>query len=132
MKGILKKNIHGFHLDYYRHVNNARYLEILEEGRSEFLKEIRDSGVLDEKGWYTIVVHIDISFKAELVLGDEIEIHSWISEHGRKSITCQQQIYRPDGKLASEAFVKFVIYDKNAAKSLFLTDEIKTLFPVSS
>ena len=29
--------IRGYHLDAYRHVNNARYLEFLEEARWQYL-----------------------------------------------------------------------------------------------
>ena len=35
--------VRGYHLDLYRHVNNARYLEFLEEARWQFME---DSGLI--------------------------------------------------------------------------------------
>ena len=31
--------VHGYHLDVYQHVNNARYLEFLEEARWNALED---------------------------------------------------------------------------------------------
>lgn len=127
-KGIFKKTVWGFHLDFYQHVNNARYLEFFEEARWEFMRPLKESGILEEKGWYTIVVHIEISYKAQLGLGDEIEIHTSIPTQGKKSLTFHQQIFKSENTLAAEAFVKFVVFDTKAQKSLYIDEEIKELF----
>jgi thioesterase-3 len=34
--------IRGYHTDLYQHVNNARYLEFLEEGRWQLLEDHMD------------------------------------------------------------------------------------------
>ncbi len=33
MKSTINIRVRGYHVDLFRHVNNARYLELLEEGR---------------------------------------------------------------------------------------------------
>lgn len=35
--------VRGYHLDLFQHVNNARYLEFMEEGRWAFFDEFFDS-----------------------------------------------------------------------------------------
>jgi len=127
-KGIFKKTVWGFHLDFYQHVNNARYLEFFEEARWEFMRPLMESNILQENGWYTIVVHIEVSYKAQLGLGDAIEIQTSIPTVGRKSLTFHQQIFKSDKKLAAEAFVKFVIFDSKSQKSLFINEEIMNMF----
>jgi len=128
-KHIFTKKIWGFHLDVYQHVNNARYLEILEEARWECITPVKDSTAFKQKNWITIVAHISISYKQPIVLGDVIEIHTWIGETRRKSMTFQQQIFKKNQlKLVAEAFVKFVVFDVKAKKSIFINDEVKQIF----
>jgi len=39
--------VRGYHLDFYQHVNNARYLEFLEEARWEWLENLgRDADLV--------------------------------------------------------------------------------------
>ena len=53
--------VHNCHLDGYGHVNNARYLEFLEQARWTYF---RRAGVLDELGGARLVVaHIDIRYR---------------------------------------------------------------------
>lgn len=128
-KHIFTKKIWGFHLDVYQHVNNARYLEILEEARWECITPIKESAVFKQKDWITIVAHISINYKQPIVLGDVIDIHTWIGETGRKSMTFQQQIFKKGAsRLVAEAFIKFVVYDVKAQKSIFINDEVKKIF----
>jgi len=132
-KHIFRKKIWGFHLDFYQHVNNSRYLEFLEEARWEYLEPIKKSKAFEQKGWITIVAHIELSYKQPILLHDEIEIQTWINETGRKSMTFQQQIFKNgQAKLVAEAFIKFVVYDVAAKKSLFIKDEIKSIFKLET
>jgi len=128
-KHIFKKKVWGFHCDVYQHVNNARYLEFLEEARWECINPIKDSAAFKTKNWITIVARIEIAYKQPIILQDEIEIHTWIGETGRKSMTFFQHIYKNgEPKLVSEAFIKFVLYDVKAKQSVFINDEVKSIF----
>lgn len=128
-KHIFTKKIWGFHCDVYQHVNNARYLELLEEARWEFISPIKNSPAFKSKGWITIVAHISIAYKRPIVLNDQIEIHTCIGETGRKSMTFHQQIFKNgQPKLVAEAYIKFVVYDEKAQKSIFINDEVKSIF----
>ena len=129
---IYKKKVCGFHCDVYGHVNNARYLEFFEEARWNLLDPIKSTGILEEKKWWTIVVHIELSYKTPLHLNDEIEIHSSISEFGKKSVTFEQKIYKANNQHPTTiAKVKFVVFDTVAKKALIINDEIKQIFGVN-
>ncbi len=56
--------IRGYHTDLYRHINNARYLEFLEEGRWQLLEDYFDLEEFMKKGFMFFVVNINISEKA--------------------------------------------------------------------
>lgn len=130
-KGIYKKIVWGFHCDVYQHVNNARYLEFLEEARWDYTKPLHENDKLKSKGWMTIVVHLDVSYKLPLMLADEIEIHTSIEEIGKKSLTFHQKIFKNNGELlCTLAKIKFVIFDRKTNNALIIDDEIKQLFNV--
>lgn len=126
---IYKKRVYGFHLDVYKHVNNARYLEFFEEARWEYLLPFKESKALESRNWITIVVRVEVSYKKPLELLDDIEIHTTINEIGRKSMTFNQKIYKNNEKTISAlANVKFVVFDTIQQKSLSINEEIKAIF----
>lgn len=57
-----KIKIRGYHTDLYQHVNNARYLEFLEEARRQLLEDHTDLESFMEKGFSFFVVNINISY----------------------------------------------------------------------
>ncbi|WOD06656.1 acyl-CoA thioesterase [Marinomonas sp. GJ51-6] len=50
MLNIIQIKVRGYHLDVFQHVNNARYLEFLEEGRWAFFDEFGAGTDLMEQG----------------------------------------------------------------------------------
>ena len=55
--------VRGYHLDLYRHVNNARYLEFLEEARWSFLESKGNIDYLHERGYTFALVNININYR---------------------------------------------------------------------
>ena len=114
----MKKNpvvvVRGYHLDVYGHVNNARYLEFLEEGRWSLF-----DGKLDLEAWKKIglsfyVVNININYRASAVLGDVLEVRSEMVRIGNRIAALKQQVILIEsGKVCVEADVTFVIADDN-------------------
>lgn len=59
MSHVARIKIRGHHLDFYGHVNNARYLKLLEEAR---WRMVEDSGSLrdrHERGLTFVIVDIN-------------------------------------------------------------------------
>ncbi|PIE70183.1 MAG: thioesterase [Deltaproteobacteria bacterium] len=102
--------IRGYHLDFYGHVNNARYLEFFEEARWDMLEHHVDLGAWDAEGMGFYVVNINISYRQPVVLGDILIIHSGITHFGTKSAVITQRAFRKGADApAAEADVTFVI-----------------------
>jgi acyl-CoA thioester hydrolase len=74
-----------FHdLDAFGHVNNARFLNYLEQARLSYAKEVCSwDGQLQSLG--LIVANVTIDFKRPLHLGDSVMLHSRVSRLGNKS-----------------------------------------------
>jgi len=123
-----KIKVRGYHLDVYQHVNNARYLEFLEEGRWVFLEEYR---TFDEwpEGISFVVVNININYRRPASLGDVLEVQTAISTLKAKSGVIHQEIMlKPDGAIVVDADVTFVIVDSKTQKVLPLKGDLRAFF----
>jgi YbgC/YbaW family acyl-CoA thioester hydrolase len=97
-----------FHLDTFGHVNNAMYLVLYEEARWDFITANGfglERIMADKMG--PVIIEAQVKFKRELNNREWIHIQSSPGEVNGKLMEIQQQIVRPDGKIASEA--KFVV-----------------------
>ncbi|WP_016673071.1 YbgC/FadM family acyl-CoA thioesterase, partial [Yersinia pestis] len=77
--------VRGFHIDVFQHVNNARYLEFLEEARWEWLDGQPVFQWMVEHQIAFIVVNINISYRRPAVLGDLLRIDSQLLKLNGKS-----------------------------------------------
>lgn len=120
--------IRGYHLDVYGHVNNARYLEFLEEGRWAMFDGKLDLDEWRRNGLSFFVVNININYRKAAVLGDTIKVMSNISRLGNKSGTISQKIVL-DGTdtVCVEADVVFVIVDESG-KAIPMEGNLKSIF----
>ncbi len=104
--------IRGYHTDLYQHVNNARYLEFLEEARWQLLEDHMDLETFMQGGFLFFVVNINISYRSPARVGDTILIRSGLTKTGNKSAVIRQQIVnKTTGAVSVDADVTFVIAD---------------------
>ncbi len=104
--------IRGYHTDLYQHVNNARYLEFLEEGRWQLLEDHLNLEEFMKKGFLFFVVNINISYKSQAKVGDMILIRSGLGKIGNKSAVIKQQIVnKTTNAVCIDADITFVIAD---------------------
>lgn len=116
--------IRGYHTDLYQHVNNARYLEFLEEGRWQLLEDHMDLEAFMNKGFRFFVVNINISYLHQVKVNDVIVIKSGLGKLGNKSAVITQQIInKHTGTVCIKADITFVIADANGT-SLKLAGEL--------
>jgi thioesterase-3 len=124
---ILK--IRGYHCDAYGHVNNARYLELLEEARWTFLEPAIKEKFFDTRNLLFIVVNINISYKKPLVPNQEVDIEITDVTYNNKSVIVRQTIIDNQTKeLASEALVTFVLLNSKTGKPETISKEIIAKF----
>ena len=99
-----KTQVKAHHIDSYGHVNNAAYLQLLEEARWDWIRlggATRE--LVQELGVGPIVVDIEIRFSRELKEGEEITIKSKRDGEVMKMYSLKQIIYKANGEIASKA-----------------------------
>ncbi|MEO9907926.1 MAG: thioesterase family protein [Lentilitoribacter sp.] len=125
---ISKVNIkvRGFHLDIFQHVNNARYLEFLEEGRWAFFDDFGMGTDLMEQGIAWAIVNININFRAEANFGETLEVQTAFSKIGNRSISMQQRIINADTQtLVADAEVTYVCFSKKLKAAIELPQDYR-------
>lgn len=114
-----KIKVRGYHLDLYGHVNNARYLELLEEARWDYYEQRMDFAEFGKRGWAFVVVNININYRSPAVLGDTIEIETRIKDAGKRSVVLKQIVGKSGSDtVVADAEVTFVILDARTGKAL--------------
>ena len=121
--------IRGYHLDVYGHVNNARWVELLEEARWRWLDEDIDLRTWDEMGQGVAVVNIDVNYRRPAHMHDTLEFHCWISKLGGRSAVCHQEVYRKgtDERLL-DARVTFVLFDLTSGRPRAMDGDARAMF----
>ena len=120
-------NIRGrnYHLDGYGHVNNARYLEFLEEARWAFFEE---HGLLSEiDGLMLVVVRTDIRYRRAAVDGDILRFEGRLKELTSRHIILTQNIVLPSGKNAVEAESTLMVVSAESGRSISIPEPLFTL-----
>jgi thioesterase-3 len=119
--------IRGYHTDQYRHVNNARYLEFLEEGRWQLIEDHLDFESLMRQGYMFIAVNINIAYRKPARVNDIVVVQTGIHSIGNTSAVMKQRIVnKTTGTVCVEADVTFVVADRNA-KPVKLKGEIRKI-----
>ncbi|PQK81230.1 thioesterase [Pantoea ananatis] len=118
--------VRGYHLDVYQHVNNARYLEFLEEARWQWLEEADAFNWLLEQKLAFVVVNININYRRPAVLGDVLEISSDITQLNGKSGIISQRVLLAGGEtVVADAALTFVCIDLRSQKAVPLEGELR-------
>jgi len=120
--------VRGYHLDLYGHVNNARYLEFLEEARWRLVEGSTSLKEWGARGRAFVVVKITINYRRGAVLDDEIAIVSTMKHLGGKSGVIRQEVRRGEvgnEELVADAEVTFVVVDQSTGKAVAIEGEIR-------
>lgn len=105
------------HLDTFGHVNNATYLELLEEARWEFLyAEGIDLKSIHASGIGPIILECHIKFLKELRLRQAIIIESQMISFENKIGVMRQDILDEQGNVCSEAKLTIGVFDMSLRK----------------
>jgi acyl-CoA thioester hydrolase len=112
------------HLDTFGHVNNASYLEILEEARWDLitrngygLEEVHRSRI------GPVVLDVHLRFVRELQNRQEVTIRSWLESYSGKVGKLAQQIVDDSGELCCDALFTIGLFDLSARRLIRPTPE---------
>ena len=97
---VVRERVRLRDIDAFGHVNNAVYSTYLEQARLEALGELGS----------VILARVEIDFRVEIRLGDEVEVHSRCSRIGTKSFDLEHEI-RVGDRVAAEAKSVLVGFD---------------------
>ena len=118
--------VRGYHLDLYRHVNNARYLEFLEEARWSFLESKGNLDYLHERGYTFALVNININYRRPAYMGETLRIATSVKAIGTRSCVMHQRVTLKDSDtVVADADVTFVIVDTHTDKAAPLEGELR-------
>ena len=109
-------------MDAYGHVNNAVYLNFLEEARDAWVESVH--GPVAEDVWHFVLARVAIDFRSELKQEDGgIVVRCSLRSIGRSSIRTREEILKLDGTVSAEAEAVIVPRDPGTGSSRPLTEE---------
>ncbi|WP_031524306.1 YbgC/FadM family acyl-CoA thioesterase [Siccibacter colletis] len=118
--------VRGYHLDVYQHVNNARYLEFLEEARWAGLENSESFHWMMARNIAFVVVNININYRRPALLGDLLTIRSSVQQLNGKSGVLSQIVTREsESDVVADALITFVCIDLKTQKALPLEGELR-------
>ena len=114
MENVTEIKVRGYHADFYGHVNNARYLEFLEEDRWALLESKFDLMEWAKKGLTFLVVNININYRKAVPVGETIVVSTRLDKVNNRSAVLKQEILiKENMMLAADALVTFVISNQS-------------------
>ncbi|MFO1372078.1 MAG: thioesterase family protein [Candidatus Competibacteraceae bacterium] len=128
MSHTIEIKVRGYHLDLFRHVNNARYLEFLEEARWSILESKESLDILEGKGYIFALVNININYRRAAYMGDVLQITTSVKSIGARSCVMHQLVtLKGTDTVVADADVTFVVVDTQTEKAVVLDGELRII-----
>lgn len=114
------------HLDTFGHVNNAKYLELYEEARWDFITQ-NGYGLdkIQQTGIGPVILDIHITFNKEIKNRETITIVSTLAEEEKigKIHKIHQEMIKENGDVASTIELMIGVFDTKARKLIKPTED---------
>lgn len=105
-------SVRGYELDSYGHVNNAIYLQYLEQARWEIMKKLKILEYLNVRDLLLVVAEIRIRYMIETGLFDELIVESEVIPEPPYLVFNQKIRNRKNKRLVTRAVVKTIFINK--------------------
>ncbi len=129
MKTTVKIKVRGFHIDHSNHVNNARYLEFLEEGRWDYSEKNNLIVNFQSKGISHVTVNTNINYRKSAFTGQVLKIETGVVRKGKKSVTMKQKVFLGDSEtIIADAEVTNVFLDAITQKIMPVNEELESFW----
>lgn len=117
--------VRGYHLDIYQHVNNARYLEFLEEARWSYLEDGGDVAYFQRQQLAWVIVNININYRNAATNGQTLQIATKFSKIGGKSAVIHQLVTVAGTDIVvADADITFVCLNQQTGKAVAIEGEL--------
>jgi len=95
-------SVRTYELDMLGHVNNAVYLNWLEEARLAAMQSCGYQVRTLAQDWLTNIVRVEVDFRRPTLYGDELVVTTGLESVGRTSFTLSSEILRlPDREVVA-------------------------------
>jgi acyl-CoA thioesterase FadM len=102
--------------DSYLHVNNGRYLSLMDIGRINHAGRCGMIGLWRRTGWKPVAGGATIRFRRELRIGTRYTLRTRCAGFDEGWSYWEQVFERADGKLAARAFAKVAMLDRDGTR----------------
>ncbi|MET4805884.1 thioesterase family protein [Limibacillus sp. MBR-115] len=115
-------------LDFNRHMNNGRYLTVMDLGRLDMMARMGTLGGFRKRRWMPVVAAQTISFKRSLTPLERYELTTRLLCWDERFLYLEQVFAKANGKVAARALVRAAIVSKTRSvktEELFVALGIK-------
>jgi YbgC/YbaW family acyl-CoA thioester hydrolase len=104
--------VRGYELDSYGHVNNAVYIQYLEQGRWEFIKDHDLLGRINEEELFLVITDTHIRYMREANIFDDLVVETTMKQEKPYLVFRQKILNQFTGLLLSRAIVKTIFVNR--------------------
>lgn len=115
-ESVLQMRVRPGDCDVMLHVNNGRYLSLMDIGRIDLAGRCGLIGAFRARGWHAVAGGATIRFRRELRLGTRYTLRTRCIGWDEGWSYFQQVFEREDGALAARAYVKVAAIDERGAR----------------
>lgn len=98
-------------LDVQMHMNNGRYLSIMDLGRLDLIVRLGFWKVARQRGWYPVVGSVKMDYRRPLILFQKFDMTTRIVGWDERWVFVEQEIFS-NGKICAHAMFKTMIRSK--------------------
>lgn len=100
-------------------VYHANYVIWLEMGRTQLIKDLGFSVTeLEDAGYVSPVMNVNISYKAALRYGKPAKIRTWVKTQDRLRTVYGYEIFHEDGTIAATATTEHIVVKKDSFRPI--------------
>lgn len=103
--------------DINGHMNNSRYLALMDLGRWHYMLATGLWRFTLDRKWAPVAVRVEIDYKKSLKPGDRFELETQAIMNSERTVTIQQRFWK-DGVLCADAKVIVLFMHKGQVQSL--------------
>lgn len=115
--------VYETYLDAFGHVNHARYLELYEQARWDWMADYQLSlADIHRLQVGPVILNVNLNYRREVLARQTLAIHTRVVDYQKKIFTLGQEMYLPDGELASTLQITGGMMDLRARKLVMPPD----------
>ena len=115
-------------LDVQRHMNNGRYLTLMDLGRMDLMLRSGFWKLVTEKGWFPVVAGQSITYRRSLTLGQRFDLSSRVLGHDDRWIY-MEQVFRVGDTVCADAIIR-ARFLRRTGGSVDIDDVLELVGPV--